>query len=129
KHYANDVLDAVLDISAANAAMGADVLAASIAVTQAARDLAAKSIEKKIERRGEILEDILTRYESERNGVNGMRGTAWAAFNAVTERADHGRFGRQDSDELTRLSRRFESTIAGDADEMKQVAFAVAMQA
>jgi hypothetical protein len=39
--------------------------------------LARKSFERKIERRGEILQDMLERYESERCGLNGQRGTAW----------------------------------------------------
>jgi phage/plasmid-like protein (TIGR03299 family) len=63
KAYAHDVLDAVLDITQAQADMGADVLAAAIAKTQAQQDLLAKSFEKKIERRGEILADIIERYE------------------------------------------------------------------
>jgi NADPH-dependent glutamate synthase beta subunit-like oxidoreductase len=109
--------------------MGADVLAAAIAKTQAQQDLLAKSFEKKIERRGEILADIIERYEGEKCGVGSIRGTAWAAWNAVTEHADHAKIGRQASDATTRQSRRFESVISGEADNLKQVAFAIAMKA
>lgn len=124
-HYASDVLDAVLEVTAAQAMQGADALAAALCVTQAAQDLAAKSFERKIEKRGEILDDILDRYER-RQCETAVRGTAWAAFNAVTEHADHSKPGRQSSDEETRLGRRFESTINGDADRMKQAAYALA---
>lgn len=128
-HYAHDVLDACLEVSQAQANMGANVLAATIAKTQASRELLAKTLEKQIDRRKEILDDILHRYESERCGIGSIRGTAWAAFNAVTEHADHAKVGRQAQDPMTRMSRRFESTIAGDADSMKQTAFEIAMKA
>jgi phage/plasmid-like protein (TIGR03299 family) len=127
KHYANDVLDAVLEVTAAQAMKGADALAAALKVTEAQRELAAKSFERKIERRGEILEDILTRYEQNTNGIGGIRGTTWAAFNAVTEHADHAKSGREAKDLDTKLSRRFESIINGQADDLKQAAFQTAM--
>ena len=126
RHYANDVLDAVLEVTQADCLKGADALAAAIATTEAERDLARKSFASKIERRGEILTDILERYDSSANGINGMRGTAWAAFNAVTEHADHNRIGRQKGTAEARASRRFESAISGQADEMKQAAFQLA---
>jgi phage/plasmid-like protein (TIGR03299 family) len=129
KNYANDVLDACLEITLADAAKGADVLAAALKVTDAERDLAKKSFEKKIERRGEVLDDILSRYESERCGIGSIRGTAWAAFNAVTEHADHAKIGKQASDPVVRQSRRFESAITGDSDNMKQTAFQLALSA
>jgi len=124
RHYANDVLDAVLEMTAAKAAMGADVLASTLAVTQASRDLAAKSFERKIEHRAELLNDILERYESARCHP---RGSAWAAFNAITEHADHSDFGRKVGTLEGRRSRRFESVMVGERDEMKQAAFAQAM--
>jgi len=128
-HYANDVLDACLDITEAQMNMGANVFAATMARTIAEQELLAKSIAKKIERREEILEDIIERYEGTRNGFANMRGTAWSAFNAITEHADHSKMGRESADPLTRASRRFESVIAGTADQMKQVAFEYALKA
>lgn len=121
KHYANDVLDAVLDVTEAEAKKGADLLAAVLETTEANRELAAKSIEKKIERRGEILADILERYES-KECQNG-RGTMWAGFNAVTSYADHNKIGKQYQDGDGRRSRHFESVLVGDMDTVKQVAF------
>jgi phage/plasmid-like protein (TIGR03299 family) len=124
KHYCNDVLDAVLEVTAADALKGADLLAAALQVTEAERLLAAKSFERKIERRGELLADMLERYESERCGLNGQRGTAWAALNAVTESADHGPLGgRFVGSDTAKASRRFESILTGDADDVKQIAF------
>jgi phage/plasmid-like protein (TIGR03299 family) len=129
QHYANDVLDAVLEVTQADCLKGADALAAALQVTEANRELAAKSFAKKIERRGEILDDILTRYESRTNGVNGMRGTTWAGYNAITEYANHNTIGRQVGTVQERASRRFESILMGDADDLQQIALekAVAM--
>lgn len=128
RNYANDVLDAVLDVTAAQTLMGADALAATLLVADAVRDLERKSIAKKIERRGEILADILDRYDGERCGINGMRGTVWAGFNALTERADYGNGQRHVGTNEAQLSRRMESVLAGDADTMKQAAYSRAMQ-
>lgn len=128
-HYANDVLDAVLDITQAQMDMGANVLAAAMTRTIVEQELMAKSIAKKIEKREEILLDIIERYESDRCGIGSIRGTAWSAFNAITEHADHAKVGRESADPLTRASRRFESVISGTADQMKQVAFEFAMKA
>jgi phage/plasmid-like protein (TIGR03299 family) len=128
KAYASDVLDACLEITQAQVDMGANVLAAAISKTIAQQDLLAKSFERKIEKREEILLDIIERYESEKCGLNGIRGTAWSAFNAITEHADHAKQSRESADPLTRASRRFESVISGAADEMKQVAFSTALE-
>jgi phage/plasmid-like protein (TIGR03299 family) len=122
--YANGVLDAVLEVTQAEAIKGADALAAALKVTEAERLLEAKRLEREIEKRRNVLEDILQRYESGTNGVNGMRGTAWSALNAVTESADHGRLGgRFVGTEQAKASRRFESMLTGEADEAKQVAY------
>ena len=118
-----DLLDTVLDITAAEALKGADALAAVLAVTTAERELERKRVQRQIDHRENVLEDILTRYESERCGVSGIRGTKWAAFNAVTEHADYAQPRRKVGTEAERLSRRFESVLTGDADELKQTAF------
>lgn len=125
--YANDVLDMVLEISAADAAKGSSALARALNISTAEQELKAKSIEKQISRRKEVLADILDRYEGPKNGVNGMRGSVWSAFNAITEHADHSRPSRQASNVEDRQSRRFESIINGPADEMKQVAYTQAL--
>lgn len=126
-HYANDVLDAVLEVTQADALKGADALAAVLKVTEAERELAAKSFERKIERRGEILTDILERYHSERCNFGNIGGTMWAGFNAVTEHADHAKPARSNPDLDVRRSQRFESTLDGTADALKQSAYQIAL--
>src|SRR5262249_38094372 len=65
KFVANDILDAALEITAADMAKGADVLAKAVAKTAAQQALAEKAIERQIQERRDILEDILRRYESD----------------------------------------------------------------
>jgi hypothetical protein len=117
------------EVTAADALKGSDALAAAIARTEAERELAAKAFEKKIERRGEVLADILERYESRTNGVEGTRGTLWSAYNSVTEHANHSRIGRQVGSTEAKASRRMESIFTGNADEMNQAALQVATTA
>lgn len=117
--FAHDVLDAVLEVTQAQAAMGADMLAAAVAKTEANRDLLAKQYQRQIDKRANVLDDILERYESSRCTP---RGTAWAAFNSITEAADFGPLGGRQVG-VNKDSRKFESVINGDADEAKQVAY------
>jgi phage/plasmid-like protein (TIGR03299 family) len=121
--FFSDLLDAVLDITAADMRKGADILAAAVAKTSAQQELEAKRIQRQIDQRRDVLADILDRYDSGKNGIGGIRGTAWSAFNAVTEHADHTVPKRMVGTEAARLSRRFESAINGDGDELKQTAF------
>jgi len=135
KTYFADLLDVACDVTAAEQRMGADALArrdlveAAVAITEAELKHKRKEYERKIDNRVATLEDILERYDSERCGTGGMRGTAWAAFNAVTESADHGTLGGkvQGKDADTKLSRRFESVVSGRADEVKQTAYEMVM--
>ena len=106
--YFDGLLDTVLDITAAQAKLGADALAATAEVDQLQREALVKSYKFQIKRRGELLDDMLARYDSEKNGKNGMRGTAWAAYNAVTEHADHNTIGRKVGTNEERASRRLE---------------------
>lgn len=126
RSFANNVLDKVLEITDEQSALGGDVLAIAMAKTIADRDSLAKKFSKQIERRQDILADILDRYETQKN-TSAERGTTWAAFNAVTDHADHSKSGRQASDPTVRQSRVFESALTGDADEIKQVAFVQAV--
>jgi len=125
QHYAADVLDAVLDITGADALKGADVLAAVLQVTEAQRALEAKSFARQIKHRSAVLDDILERYESDRCEP---KGTAWAALQAVTESVDHGKLGgRFKGAEDIRASRRLESNVSGDNDDVKQTAYQMAL--
>lgn len=128
--FFNGVLDAVLDVTEAQMKRGFSPLEAAIQSTQANIDLERKQFQAAAERRRDILSDIIHRYESSTNGINGMRGTAWSAFNAVTESADHAKIGTRRVGTLDdQRSRRFENVLAGTADEMKQAAFSLATKA
>lgn len=123
QHYADGVLDVVLKVTAAQALAGADALAAAIAETEALQDMDAlvRKCQRDIEGRGDILQDIIERHDSDR--CKNIRGTGWGVFNALTEHADHNTLGKYHKKEpLAEQSRRFESTLLGAANEMKQVA-------
>lgn len=134
--YFNEVLDAILDITQERANLGAARLAdqdllAGIIQGQEARHKAELAYTRAITQRANILDDIVSRYESERCGVGGIRGTAWAAMNAVTESSDHGLLGqpgRKVGTASAQESRRFESVISGDIDDQKQVALNLALR-
>ena len=130
--YFGGVLDAVLDMTAARAKLGAERLAdadilAGIIDGQEAKERAVKSYQRAIDERGGFLADILARYESERCGIGGARGTAWGALNAVTEHADHWTGGRKIGTQAERDGRRMESILTGERDELKQTALASAL--
>lgn len=125
--FFNNVLDSVLDVTQEKMRQGfsfADAIANG--ATRESADAERKKFQNACENRREILADILDRYESRTNGINGMRGTAWSAFNAVTEHADHVKPGRRTGSLDDQRSRRFENVLSGAADEMKQVAFQLA---
>lgn len=124
KTYVNGILDACLEVTEADAAKGADVLAAAIAKTEADRIMKMKKFEKEIEKRDSIMEEIFRRHEGEKCSP---QGTLWGAFNAVTEFVDHTRQRRFTGDEKD--SRRFEHMLVGDGDTMKQVAYTSAVNA
>jgi phage/plasmid-like protein (TIGR03299 family) len=136
KVYVNEVLDEVLDITAAKIAEGADAIAARIhgAVAntpeaQTARDKLVKHLERQIARRREIVDDILTIYEGPTCKIGDMSGTAWAGWNSVTGWIAHGKTKqRQVGTMEARLSRKFESIICGDGDNVNQIAFQKALE-
>lgn len=115
KPYATSVLDAIFAETEAKLQERLD--------NSLEHEIAEAAWERHQTKRREMLAEIMERYEA---GRCHPAGTAWAAFNAVTEYADHHE-GRQRGDAQTRLSRRFESTLAGERDELKQVAFSQAL--
>jgi phage/plasmid-like protein (TIGR03299 family) len=130
--YFGGVLDAVLDMTAARAKLGAEQLAdadilAGIIDGQEAKQRAVKTYQRAIDERGSILNDIMQRYESERCGVGAVRGTAWGTLNAVTEHADHWVGGRKVGTQQERDGRRMESILTGERDGMKQTALSAAL--
>lgn len=121
--FFGDLLDHILKVNEAREAAAADPLGAALAMTAAEQELREKKVERLEEQRAELLADMMTRYESERCGIDGIRGSKWAAFNAVTESVDHrvpkGMRGTLDQ----KRSRLWESNMVGDGDRMKQTAF------
>jgi phage/plasmid-like protein (TIGR03299 family) len=129
--YFNGLLDSVCDITAAQLETGIDAVARTLKVTRAEQEYEKKRLEAEAKHRKELLEDVLDRYHSDTNGVGGIRGSAWSAFNAVTESVDHGKLGgksRARSEEAKR-SARFESVISGAGDDIKQTAYQLATAA
>lgn len=121
EHYASDVLDCVLDITAAEVKQGAGALAAALDVTQAERDLAEKKFSRRIAKRENILEEILERHESERNTAP---GTLYGNYNTMTEWANHGQSYR--GSDRKRKESRLNSVLFGKADSINQAAYSTA---
>lgn len=126
REYFSNVLDKVLDVTQAQMDAGVEsYLDNCIAADEANRELAAAKVERMFRAREMVLADIIERYDSER--CDSARGSAWSAFNAVTEAADFGQLaGRQIGDQAE--SRRFESIISGQSDDVKQVARQTAIE-
>ncbi len=123
-----DLLDQVLDITAADvrrgaSALAADVLAAAVDKSAAAYEAEEKRIRRQIRERSEIMAQLQDRYFGPKNAIGGIRGTAWGAFNTVTEYSDHTQPKGMKGNEAEKLSKRFESAVNGDGDQLKQTAF------
>jgi phage/plasmid-like protein (TIGR03299 family) len=73
-----------------------------------------------------LLEAFAENFENPRNALPEIRGSVWAAFNAVSEYADHQMtvFGQESG---TRLDNRLNSVWFGAAHAFKQRAFAAAV--
>lgn len=133
KYFAG-VLDAVLDLTQAEMQQGAPALAnrdllAGIIANADEKEAALRKYEKAIKDGTAVLDDIMERWESDRCNVGGTRDTLWGAVNAVTEYADHSKIQSKGAKgtEHEKASRRFESALNGERDEIKQVAYTQAM--
>lgn len=137
--YFNSVLDEVAELvpsyglaTAEESAIGAVAMAHIVAKESGSDetpilDSLVKECSRKIEKRENWLTDICNRHESQKNGVAGMRGTGWGVLNAITERMDWGKNGKEAKDLTLRATRRLEDVLAGDADDVKQIAYKQAM--
>lgn len=127
--YFNGVLDVVLEMTSERMKAGFNPLDYAIAKHDSALDLekAQAKYKSECENRKGLLEEILERHATPTNG-NGDN-SAWHCFNAVTETADHRKPGRNVGTQQDQRSRRFESILSGDADELKQAALTFAMKA
>ena len=124
--YFDGLLDHICDVSAAQMRIGTDVLAAAIETTVANRELAAKRIERQKEFRADLLNQLVSTYHDPRESA--IEGTAWGLLNSATRVSDHGKTSRRQArDETLRAERRFESSLIGDGDDLKQLAYVQAM--
>lgn len=123
--YFDVVLDDFLAFTEAEEALRrGNLLEAVTLQTEAERKLTEKSLETKLKRKDLLLDQMLEAYGRETNAVNGMRGSVWAAYNAVTEVTSHGKTDlKQSRDPLKRREKRFESIIDGERDDLAQAAY------
>jgi phage/plasmid-like protein (TIGR03299 family) len=121
--FFSDLLDHILKVTAADALAGSDALAAALAKTEAQREIEQKRIQRELDRRAYLLTDMIERFNGPKCGIGGIRGSAWSAFNAATEQADHLAPRRKVGTEEQQASRRWESALTGDGDRMKQIAY------
>jgi len=99
------------------------------AVKRFIESLYPKSDDETKERKNERIRDIVfRRYSKGRaNQLKGIRGTAWAAYNAVAEHVDHGRRVRGTDDE-DRTRNRFASAAFGFGAMLKRQALSLAQE-
>lgn len=74
----------------------------------------------------DFVDRCLANYINDKNTMDGIGGTAWAAFNAVSEYADHGRRTRG-KDDRARAENRLASNWFGPSNDLKQSAYAGAL--
>jgi len=82
--------------------------------------------EREKKNREQVMDHLKGNFENERNNLPGIRGTAWSAYNAVSEWADHQRKFRG-KDDHARLESRLESIWFGTSHQVKQKAYAGAL--
>ncbi len=80
--------------------------------------------ERRAKRIGETRAAIQANYQGERQAIAGIGGTAWAAYNAVSEHIDH--LPRRGATQTRRSEARFNVVMYGPGRDMKQRAFEAA---
>lgn len=123
------ILDHLCEIKAAQIQGGVDgVVREMMAKTALDKATAEAKADREIRARKKLFDEVMSVYESDAtNSVNGMRGTAWSGFNAITQAVDHGNLGGRNVGD-DKGSARFESTINGKKDAVKQLAYDMVMQ-
>lgn len=135
--YFKDVLDSVLDVTVAGMKVkqqnidDKSVLKAILDIKDAEKKAhEEKRYDKAVTNRTNLLNDIVERYESDRcNGNPALKGSAWAAVNAVTENADHSELWRYYKDDAKAREARFSSIMDGKAFEVQKAALELAQGA
>lgn len=77
---------------------------------------------KMVAKREEVIATWMANLDNERNNLSSIRGTAWAAYNAVSEYHDHQRGGKVLTHEA-----RVHSNLFGSSDVAKRGAFKAAL--
>ena len=83
--------------------------------------------ERQRKSRNEVLGQMLGNFDNDRNGMAGVKHTAWAAYNAVSEWADHQRKYRGASP-ADKLDRQLDSVWFGQSHQLKQAAYRGALE-
>jgi hypothetical protein len=81
-------------------------------------------LERRIKKRDEMLSNWESKMDEDNQRIPGIIGTAWAAYNSVSEWHDHerGRFGP-----VRESDGRAHSNLFGISDAQKRIAFDQAM--
>lgn len=114
-HASSGLLDSILAQHADSSAFVGELIEAHYATS-----------ERQAKANRKILDAVLGNYENERNRMPGIEHSAWAAYNAVSEWADHQR-GSRGRTEAERLDNQLNSIWFGSANEIKQTAYANAL--
>jgi phage/plasmid-like protein (TIGR03299 family) len=77
--------------------------------------------------REKVLGQMLDNFDNERNTLPGVKHTAWGAYNAVSEWADHQRKFRGGSP-ADKLDRQLDSVWFGQSHQIKQAAYRGALE-
>jgi phage/plasmid-like protein (TIGR03299 family) len=83
--------------------------------------------ERQQRNRKQTVEQFHTNFNNDTNTLPGVRGTAWAAYNAVSEWADHERQFRGGNDRQ-RAENRLSSVWFGSSAQIKQRAYGQALE-
>jgi phage/plasmid-like protein (TIGR03299 family) len=110
------------------------MLAKDLTVTEASgyfRGLAGADVpggsDRQKKNREKVYGQMLVNFDNDRNSLPGMKHTAWAAYNAVSEWADHQRTYRG-SNPVEKLNRRLDSVWFGASHQLKQTAYYGALE-
>ena len=89
--------------------------------------LSVRASDKERANRLRTLDQLHANFDNDTNSLPGMKGSAWAAFNAVSQWADHQRHFRGKA-ELARAENRLDSVWFGSSHDLKQAAYTAALE-
>jgi phage/plasmid-like protein (TIGR03299 family) len=107
-----------------------NILGAKQAGGEVVRELLAAAEEEQTrtqKRNTKIFEQIMENFHNEKNTLPGIKGTAWAAYNAVSEYVDW-QSNVRGKDDLAKANSRMNSIFFGAGAERKAEAFELALQ-